>query len=285
VLTYFPKLVAALPLAVVHAIGGVLGRVVYWLSPTYRHRLDENLRTAGFPDRLIADTAREAGKQALESLWIWARPRADIVRHATIEGEAVLEAALADGRPIVMLTPHLGCFEVIAQHYAAARPEAHTRPMTVLYRTPRKKILRPLVAGRAADGLYLAPADLRGVRMIIKAMRQREVVGILPDQVPSRGDGVWAPFFGRPAYTMTLPARLACQFNALVLLVYGERLSRGGYRIHFSRMSGQFSGEAAKDAALLNRNLEQLIRRCPMQYLWGYNRYKVPAGAEPPVEQ
>lgn len=282
-LTYLVKLVAALPLAVVHSIGGILGRAVYWLSPTYRRRLNENLRLAGLWDRgLVKRAAREAGKQALESMWVWERPRADILAHVAIEGEGVLDAALADGRPIVMLTPHLGCFEVIAQHYAAARPEARTRPMTVLYRTPRKQILRPLVAGRATEGLHLAPADLRGVRMMIKAMRQREVVGILPDQVPSRGDGIWAPFFGRPAYTMTLPARLALQFDALVLLVYGERLARGGYRIHFSRMAREFSGDAAEDAALLNRQLEQLIGRCPMQYLWGYNRYKIPAGAEPP---
>jgi KDO2-lipid IV(A) lauroyltransferase len=184
----------------------------------------------------------------------------------------------------MFLPPHLGCFEVTAQFYAAFRPEAKTRPMTVLYRIPHKSILRPLVeSGRAADGLRLAPAEMRGVRMLMKAMKECQVVGILPDQVPSRGEGVWAPFFGRWAYTMTLPARLARQFDAIVLFVYGERLPRGaGYRIHLRRLAEPLTGDPAHDAAVMNRGLEALIRECPTQYLWGYNRYKVPAGAEAP---
>jgi len=196
---------------------------------------------------------------------------------------SIADAALADGRPVMFLPPHLGCFEVTAQFYAAFRPEATTRPMTVLYRIPRKSILRPIVeSGRAAQGLKLAPAEMRGVRMLMKAMKDREVVGILPDQVPSRGEGVWAPFFGRWAYTMTLPARLARQFDAIVIFVYGERLPEGrGYRIHLKRLEEPFTGDAAQDAAIMNRGLESLIRECPTQYLWGYNRYKVPAGAEP----
>jgi KDO2-lipid IV(A) lauroyltransferase len=159
--------------------------------------------------------------------------------------------------------------------------------MTVLYRIPRKAVLRDIVAtGRAAEGLKLAPADLKGVRMLMKAMKAREVVGILPDQVPSQGEGAWAPFFGRWAYTMTLPARLAHQFDAIVLFVYGERLPNGrGYRIHLRRLEEPFTGDPAQDAARMNRGLESLIRECPAQYLWGYNRYKIPAGAErPPPE-
>jgi KDO2-lipid IV(A) lauroyltransferase len=199
----------------------------------------------------------------------------------------LVDEVLADGRPVMFLPPHLGCFEVTAQFYAAVRPEAKTRPITVLYRIPHKSILRPVVeAGRAADGVRLAPAELRGVRMLMKAMKDRQVVGILPDQVPSRGEGVWAPFFGRWAYTMTLAARLARQFDAIVLFVYGERLPRGeGYRIHLRRLVEPLTGDPAHDAAVMNRGLEALIRQCPAQYLWGYNRYKVPAGAEPPPAQ
>ena len=278
-------LIAALPLRAVHAIGGFLGRVVYWSSPAYRRRLRENMERAGYRDR---DTVRSAifgaGRQGLETPWIWKRRRADVIAITSIENMDLLDEVLADGRPVMFLPPHLGCFEVTAQFYAAFRPEAKTRPMTVLYRIPRKSILRPIVeAGRAAEGLRLAPAEMRGVRMLMKAMKDRQVVGILPDQVPSRGEGVWAPFFGRWAYTMTLPARLARQFDAIVLFVYGERLPHGaGYRIHLRRLEEALTGDAAHDAAVMNRGLETLIRQCPTQYLWGYNRYKVPAGAEPP---
>jgi KDO2-lipid IV(A) lauroyltransferase len=278
-------LIAALSLRQVHAIGGVLGKWVYWLSPAYRNRLRNNLAGAGYADpALVMAAAAEAGRQALETPWIWMRPRADIVGRTEVADMSIADAALADGRPVLFLPPHLGCFEVTAQFYAAFRPEAKTRPMTVLYRIPRKSVLRDIVeSGRAAEGLKLAPAEMKGVRMLMKAMKGREVVGILPDQVPSRGEGAWAPFFGRWAYTMTLPARLARQFDAIVLFVYGERLPDGrGYRIHLKRLEQPFTGDAAHDAALLNRGLEDLIRQCPAQYLWGYNRYKVPAGAEPP---
>jgi KDO2-lipid IV(A) lauroyltransferase len=281
------RCVAALPLAVVHAVGGVLGRAVFWLSPTYRRRLRENLAQAGYRDpALVGAAAAEAGKQALETAWVWMRPRADIVERTEVADMPVVDAALADGRPVMFLPPHLGCFEVTAQFYAAFRPEAATRPMTVLYRTPRKSVLRGIVeTGRAAEGLKLAPAEMKGVRMLMKAMRDREVVGILPDQVPSRGEGAWAPFFGRWAYTMTLPARLARQFDAIVLFVYGERLPGGrGYRIHLKRLQEPLTGDVEHDAAVLNRGLEALIRERPAQYLWGYNRYKVPAGVAPPPE-
>ncbi len=279
------RLIAALSLRTVHAIGGVLGKAVYWLSPTYRRRLRGNLAGAGYSDpALVMAAAAEAGRQALETPWIWMRPRADIVGLTEVADMSILDAALADGRPVMFLPPHLGCFEVTAQFYAAFRPEAKTRPMTVLYRIPRKPVLRGIVeSGRAAEGLKLAPAEMKGVRMLMKAMKNCEVVGILPDQVPSRGEGAWAPFFGRWAYTMTLPARLARQFDAIVLFVYGERLPMGGgYRIHLRRLEERFTGDPAGDAALMNRGLEALIREHPTQYLWGYNRYKVPAAAEQP---
>jgi KDO2-lipid IV(A) lauroyltransferase len=280
--------VAALSLATVHAVGGFLGKLVFWLSPTYRRRVRENLAQAGYRDpALVRNAAAEAGKQGLETPWIWMRPRSDIVTRTEVADMPIADAALADGRPVMFLPPHLGCFEVTAQFYAAFRPEAKTRPMTVLYRIPRKAVLREIVAtGRAAEGLKLAPADMKGVRMLMKAMKAREVVGILPDQVPSQGEGAWAPFFGRWAYTMTLPARLARQFDAIVLFVYGERLPEGrGYRIHLRRLEEPFTGDPAQDAARMNRGLEALIRECPAQYLWGYNRYKIPAGAEAPPRE
>jgi Kdo2-lipid IVA lauroyltransferase/acyltransferase len=284
VLTLLFRLIAVLPLAAVHAIGGALGRWVYWLSPRYRRRLNDNLESAGLHGpRQLRAAAREAGKAGLETPWVWMRAQSDILAYTSAEGLDIFEAALMEERPLIVLAPHLGCFEVIPRHYVAWRGSSR-RPLTLLYRVPHKAILRPLVeSGRAAEGVHLAPADLRGVRMLIKAMRQREMVGILPDQVPSHGEGVWAPFFGRWAYTMTLPARLALQFDAAVLFAFGERLPQGrGYRIHFSRMTERFSGDAAQDAALLNRYLERLVRLFPAQYLWGYNRYKRPAGAEPP---
>jgi KDO2-lipid IV(A) lauroyltransferase len=288
VLNFLLALIAALPLRAVHAVGGFLGRVVYWLSPAYRRRVRENMARAGYEDTATVRAAvEEAGRQGLETPWVWKRPRSDLKARTTLVNEDLVDEVLADGRPVMFLAPHLGCFEITAQFYAAVRPEAKTRPMTVLYRIPRKSILRPIVeSGRVAEGLRLAPAEMRGVRMLMRAMKNREIVGILPDQVPARGEGEWAPFFGRWAYTMTLPARLARQFDAIVIFVFGERLPRGeGYRIHLRRLKEPLTGDASRDAATMNRGLESLIRECPTQYLWGYNRYKVPAGAPPPPDE
>jgi Kdo2-lipid IVA lauroyltransferase/acyltransferase len=283
VVTLAFRLVSKLPLPLVYRLGGILGRIVYWLAPSYRKRLRENLAGAGYSDaRMIEEAARGAGRQALETAWIWMRPRAESVASTTVVDRSTLDIALADGRPVMFLTPHLGCFEVFAQYYAAVCSGAGQRPMTALYRVHRKQALRSIVdTGRATEGLLLAPAEMRGVKMLIKAMQRREVVGILPDQVPSGGEGAWAPFFGRDAYTMTLPARLALQFDAIVIFFYVERLADGaGYRIHPKRLERKFTGDARTDAAIINAELEALIRSCPTQYLWGYNRYKVPAGVE-----
>jgi len=156
--------------------------------------------------------------------------------------------------------------------------------MLALYRVPRKAALRPLFEqARAHKGLLLAPADLHGVRLMLRALRDRQIVGLLPDQVPSRGEGIWAPFFGRPAFTMTLPARLAHTHDAVVLLLFARRLAHGaGFSIHWEPLEEALCGQAVEDATRINRAMERLILLCPEQYLWSYNRYKTPAGAPAP---
>jgi len=149
--------------------------------------------------------------------------------------------------------------------------------MTVLYRRPKQAWLAPIIeAGRGAN-LRLAPADMSGVKKLLKALKNGEAVGMLPDQAPGAGEGAWVPFFGRPAYTMTLAPRLAAT-GATVLLAYAERLHYGaGYHLKLRQPV-----EPLTDPAAVNRAIEDLIRECPEQYLWGYNRYKKPAGAPEP---
>jgi len=282
------RLIASLPLGLVHALGGALGLLAYALSPTYRRRLRTNLGQAGFPvDRFAFAAAREAGKQAVETPWIWLRPAAELRRVMQVVDGAAESAAVASGRPVIYLTPHLGCFEITAQ-YCVLNHWQPPRSLTALYRIPRKEILRPLVElGRRRNGVELAPANLGGVRQLLRALKRGNAIGILPDQVPSEGDGVWATFFDRPAYTMTLPGKLATSTDAIVLFIFGERVrdldgKRAGFRIHLRPLSAPLTGEAERDARQVNADLERLIRTCPMQYLWGYNRYKHPAGAPPP---
>ena len=269
---------ARLPLAWLHGAGALLGGLVYRLSPTYARRLDENLKASGVArddvhyDALRRAAIREAGKAVLELPKVWFAPVAAIERLVRCDTWSVVEAAQRAGRGIIFLTPHLGCFEISAI-YAAQR-----LPLTVLYRQPRMTWLEPLMlAGRSRGQARLAPADVRGVRTLYKALRRGEAIGVLPDQAPGAGEGVWAPFFGRPAYTMTLASRLQQASGAAVILTFAERLPGGsGYHLTFEALdTPQF------DERALNTALEALIRRCPAQYLWSYNRYKTPAGARP----
>ena len=123
---------------------------------------------------------------------------------------------------------------------------------------------------------------MQGVREFVRALKRGEAVGMLPDQVPGSGDGVWAPFFNKPAYTMTLAGKLALQTGVAVILTAGERLSAGkGWRIHYVRLAEPLPRDPQALATHINSAMETLIRRFPEQYLWSYNRYKVPAGAPP----
>ena len=275
------RLLSLLPLWVIHALGAGLGRLVYVLSSTYRRNMRENLAQAGLPASLHWQVAAETGKQMLELSRIWMRSveeANDMV--VEVAGKEHLEAALKAAKGIVFLTPHLGCFEITAQYLSSFGD------ITVLYRAPKSAAAQELILmGRKRGQLHLAPADLSGVRSLIKALKKGEMVGMLPDQAPKTGEGVWLKFFGRYAYTMTLAARLT-ETGAASLLTWGERLPGGrGYRIHFLPPRVPFSGSTVERAQQINDEVEALVRECPAQYLWGYNRYKRPAGAElPPGE-
>ncbi len=128
-------------------------------------------------------------------------------------------------------------------------------------------------AGRCAPRRPTCP----GVRKLVKTLRSHEAVGMLPDQVPGAGEGVWAPFFGKPAWTMTLAARLAAVKGVRVIYTWAERLPRGeGYVFRLQAPTEALTGDLDTDVAIINREVERMILQCPQQYLWGYNRYKGP---------
>ena len=264
---------ARMPLAGLHFFGAGLGWLVYGLSPTWRRRLRGNLLASG----LCADAAAyrgtlraavaEAGKSITELCRVWFGRDDEIDAIVRCDDWSVVEAAQREGRGLIFLTPHLGCFEISAL-YGARR-----LPLTVLYRPPKRASLEPLMlAGRSRTSARLAPATLQGVRQLLKALKRGEAVGILPDQAPGVGEGEWADFFGRPAYTMTLVTRLQEFTGAAVVMAFAERLPGGkGYHLHLQRVP------VPLPPAALNHAVEDVIRRCPAQYLWGYNRYKTPA--------
>lgn len=267
------RFLAAWPLPLLHLVGVGAGWIIFWTDKKFSRRTRKNLKMVGLTNtsyhfrRLLRRNVAETGKSILETLSLWGRSRPAMLRWVKRQhGWEHVDQALASGKGIIFLTPHLGCYEITARFYATLHP------ITILFRPARKSWLSDtLEQGRLHDRMKLAPTTLSGVRNLLKALKKGEAVGILPDQVPEHGEGVWAQFFNHPAYTMTLVSKLQEATGAVVLMAFGERLSWGrGFAIHITPLQGQASPQHINDA------IEQLVRQYPAQYLWSYRRFKQP---------
>ncbi len=269
-------LLSRLPLSVLHALGAFLGEWAAKFPGRYGRRLRTHFLHA-YPDAdrvVLIEAARSAGRMALEIPYFWARKDPLVGLHHLLDPhESHIQSLLEQGHGMIFLTPHLGCFEALAPLLSARYG------LTVMFKPPHKIWLRRWIEKmRSRPGLHLAPAKASGIRMLVKALRHGEAVGILPDQTPPNGQGVWAPFFGKPAYTITLVQKLQRLSGAPIVLLFNERLPHGqGYRVH-CRSLDTLPEDATMAATILNQAIENLIAIAPTQYIWGYNRYKVPHG-------
>lgn len=270
-----------MPLGFAQAIGGGLGLLAFIGSKHYRSLFKQHYLSAAtqnhFPVR-IWSAARASGMLFSDSLWIWRNP-SKALSSTEISNWEVVDRAINEGHGLVMLTPHFGGFEIIprvlAQHF----------PATILYRPARQDWLNDVIeSGRAYPNMHFVPTNLQGVRQMTRALTRGEAIGILPDQVPSGGDGIWASFFGCPAYTTTLPARLANRHHTPVVMFTAKRKGLGqGWLMQATRLEA-FSEDPSASCAQLNKAIEAAILIAPEQFIWAYNRFKHPLGAEPPPQ-
>jgi KDO2-lipid IV(A) lauroyltransferase len=272
-----------LPLVVSHALGFVIG----WGLLLIPNRAVRNTKTnigLCFPalsrseqSRLVRQSLAETGKTLMETSALWMRPgekALQLIRY--VDGLDVAMRAREAGYWLILATPHLGAWE------AAGLYCADTFGMTCLYRPLRMIELEELVhTARSRLGANYVPAVARGIRAVSIAMEQGGTVAMLPDQEPRSGSGHFAPFFGIPAYSMTLLVRLSKRTGAPIVFTYCERLPWGrGYHLHF-REAPQGIHALDTDTAIsaMNRTVEELIRECPAQYQWSYRRFgKRPEG-------
>jgi KDO2-lipid IV(A) lauroyltransferase len=286
-LKYLFRLFAQLPLRANHALGALLGRLAYALAPRYRARLLENVSHSGLCPtprdvrRFAHKNAAEIGKGATELAWALFRPEAAAGTVRERHGWDGVEKLRAAGRPIVFVTPHLGSYDIAGRYLWAQLP------ILAMYRPHKLSWLDQLLRegrnrGAAPDATNVAPASMAGVRMVLKHLRGGGCSIVLPDQVPGLGQGEWVEFFGRPAYTMTLLGRLQAASGAALVFCYAERLPKGaGFDLHLVPLDAALSEDRREAARQVNAMVERLIRERPAQYLWGYNRFKRPAGAPP----
>lgn len=265
------KFFGILSLPSLHRLGAALGWIIYYCSPKSAVTIKNNIKTSSLAKnsaqfkQILNVNIAETGKAVLETMAIWQKKEVDILPLVRqVHGWKIVKDALKRGKGIIFLTPHLGCFEITSIYYGSKHP------ITVLYRPPKIKLLHQFILkGRTRKGVTLAEANASGVRKLMQALKRNEAIGILPDQIPATGEGEWADFFGKPAYTMTLASKLAEKTGATVIMAFGERLANGaGFDIHITGL------DSIATTTLLNQAIEQQIALKPTQYLWRYDRHK-----------
>ncbi len=278
-LTRFLRLIAGLPLPRIHALGAFLGGLLWRIPNAVRSLAAFNLNlcfselTPAERNQLLRRNLIETGKGFLElgPLWLWPGQQVLGLVQGSVAGESALAAAVEQQRGAILLTPHLGAWEMAGLYYSSRYP------LTILYRPSRVGMDELSRQGRGRVGGRVVATDAAGIRALLAALRRGEVLGILPDQDPGEeGGGVFAPFFGIAASTMTLVSRLALKTGAPVFLTWAERLPQGrGYTLHLRSLPEVTSAASLEESAMaLNRGVEAAVRSLPTQYLWAYKRFK-----------
>ena len=265
-------ILSKLSLRAVHNIGYYIGNLYFSLNKRNYDLLKKNLLSSNiFSEKDIEKEVKknigELGKSIFESLFIWGSSQESILKYVKkVNGLDCIKKAEKKGKGIIFLTPHLGCFEITSIFYGS------TNPITVMYRKARKVWMSELmIKGRKKGQVDLAAADIRGIKKLLFTLKKGQAVGILPDQVADKGQGESASFFGRPAYTMVLVNKLINKTNASVIMAYGERLEHGGgFIIH----AEEINKKNISTPADLNGHVERIVRKCPSQYFWSYDRFK-----------
>lgn len=276
--------IALLPIGVARGLGALFGWSCSALPNRLRHITTLNLEWC-FPDlpaserrRLARRSLIETGKFYTESGALLRWPAAGLDRLVgPTEGEELLDQALAGGKGAVLLLPHLGNWELF-NHFLMSR-----HPFAALYRPPRVRELdRFLRSARERTGCTMVPATASGLRQLYRELDAGKLVLVLPDQEPVRSSGVFAPFFGVPALTMTLVSRLLRRFGSPALVGWATRERDGRFAFHLRVGSSELAdADPLTAATALNREVEKCVRERPEQYLWSYKRFK----SRPPEEE
>lgn len=267
-------------LATNHRMGAAIGWLM-WKLPSHPKRIAKINIELAFPylseqqqQRLLKKHLLELGKTTTEfgAVWFW-QPERTLQHIRGVSGESYIEEAFANGQGVMVLSPHIGCWEVVGLYLA------QNYPMTILYRPPNIPYLETFMTKvRQRAGATLVPTDLSGVKRLRQALRRNELIGILPDQDPGASGGVYAPFFNHPARTMVLVSKLAAKSQCKVLTIVAERLEGGeGYHLHITPAeAGVESRDELEATSALNRSVEKCAKKFPAQYQWNYKRYKHP---------
>lgn len=279
-------LTALLPLRLVHWLGRLIGRLS-WLSNSRIRRIASRNIALCLPElpadeqtQLVKQTLEETGKVILETGRMWrGNTGSTLALVRDCENRQLIDDALAQKRGVILAMPHYGSWELTslycARHY----------PMTTLYAPQDDPRIEQLMReARQRTGARLVPTDNNGIRALSRALKQGEMISILPDQSP-RSNGVFAPFFGQSCYTMTLLSKLASKTGACVIYACARRYAdSSGFKLVFRAAEEDLSQLPLQQSVeAMNRDIEALIREAPQQYQWTYKRFKQRPPGEPSI--
>ena len=258
---------------------------MFWrFSKKHRHITSTNIALC-YPHLNVLEQhslARESVLENTTSLFelghIWRRHGKDIspLVHQ-VHGEELLQQALAQGKGVLLAAPHLGNWEVLGLYLSALER------FSLLYKPPKDPIIEQLIHRyRGQSGANQITADSRGVKKILMALKQQHLIGILPDQQPKSGQGVFADFFAVPAYTMSLFSRMAAKTGAPVIMAAAIRTQKpAGFEIHFHEVSDEIYADTETSVSALNRAIQEMVNIAPAQYQWTYKRFSIQTGDNP----
>ncbi len=281
------KILARIPLPVLHLAAWPLGLLLILIPNKQRHCARINVRIC-LPDLsflqrqwLWMRSLIETVKTLLESPRLWLGEQEKVLQLIRkVDGLEAVKQATKKGKGVIFIAPHLGNWEIIGQFYS------HHFPMVLMYRPQKNRALDNIIRhGRERFGAQLVPSTRKGLAMLLKSLRENKTIGILPDQNPGAGAGVYVPFFGIAANTPIFATRLASRTNAAAFVITAERLTFGrGYHLHIEAASKcLYDKEVETGAACMNRDMEKIILRRPAQYWWGYNRFRHRPEGEPEI--
>ena len=271
-----------LPWRAAQRVGRAIGTLGWTLSRRDRRRALDHLALA-FPDRSEAerrrlgrDCFRHLGTVLGECLHLFRRDCAFVGSVVDVQGFEIIEEIRREGRPLVLFTGHCGNWELLG-----AAVNCRGVEMTVVARSLDEPEQQEMLAGLRAR--FGTPTIERGgegaVRQLLGTLRRGGALGMLIDQDSGKMEGVWVPFFGRPAFTPVGAAKIALKQRAAVIPVFIERLTDGNHRICFQPPL-DLPDDPRQATALMTSKIEEHIRRRPEQWVWMHRRWR---RQQPPV--
>lgn len=277
------KVIGRLPLSLGRGLGELCGRLLWLLQGRAAKVTVTNLKLC-FPEQ--TDTERQAlakasliatAKTLFEAAQVWIKPHSWLEQKVVaVANQNLVEEAVNAGKGVIFLSPHLGNWEVTSPYIC------QRWGLTAMYAPSKNPALDKLILdSREKAGSKLVPADMKGVMAQIKTLKKGACIGMLPDQVPDASGGVFAPFYGQQALTMTLIHKLIDRTGCTAVMVHAQRV-KGGFKMVFEKPDSDiYAKDEQQSAAALNRSVETCVNHCPEQYQWEYKRFrKQPEGEE-----